>query len=234
MLDICAAAVVWGAVSTSTAAVKSYKGLLVVRVFLGVTEAVFFPGVIYFLSAWYTKNELGKRLAALFMFQMLGSAFGGFVAAACLTLDGVHGIAGWRWLFIVEGVVTIGCGLISVFFMPEYPHNARLLKPVEREYAVWRLEREAGDGEAHEDVSTLGGFKKACLDPKIWALVWCMHMAQAMGSTVNFFPSIVETLGYNKINTMLLTAPPYVFAAMVFYGISYLSDVSINQILELA
>lgn len=100
-LDICSAAVVWGCVSGSTAAAKNYNTLLAQRVLLGITEAVFFPGVLYFLSAWYTKNELGKRLAALFMFQMIGSAFGGLVAAACLTLDGRYGIAGWRWLFIV-------------------------------------------------------------------------------------------------------------------------------------
>lgn len=69
-IDICTAAVIWGVVSTCTAAVKTYETLLVVRVFLGVTEAVFFPGVIYYLSAWYPKNELGKRLALLFVFQM--------------------------------------------------------------------------------------------------------------------------------------------------------------------
>ncbi|VUC22536.1 unnamed protein product [Clonostachys rosea] len=223
-LYICSAATVWGAVSASTAAVKTYHTLLVVRVFLGVTEAVFFPGVIYFLSAWYTKQELGKRLAALYVFQMIGSAFGGFIAAACLTLDGKHGIAGWRWLFIVEGVVTIGCGLIFAMIMPEYPHNARLLKPVERDYAVWRLECEAGAGEANEDTTALGGLKEALLDIKIWALVWCMFMSQAMGSTNNFFPSIVETLGYNKMNTMLLTAPPFIFAAIIFWCVSYLSD----------
>lgn len=152
--------------------------------FLGVTEAVFFPGVLYLLSAWYTKNELGKRVAALFMFQMLGSAFGGFVAAACLTLDGRYGIAGWRWLFIVEGVVTVGCGIIFAMIMPEYPHNARLLNPVERDYAVWRIEREAGAGEASEDTTTWGGFKLAMTDPKIWALVWCMTMGQSMGTIV--------------------------------------------------
>uniref|UniRef100_A0A8H7MZ28 Major facilitator superfamily (MFS) profile domain-containing protein n=1 Tax=Bionectria ochroleuca TaxID=29856 RepID=A0A8H7MZ28_BIOOC len=223
-LYICSAATVWGAVSASTAAVKTYHTLLVVRVFLGVTEAVFFPGVIYFLSAWYTKQELGKRLAALYVFQMIGSAFGGFIAAACLTLDGRHGIAGWRWLFIVEGVVTIGCGLIFAMIMPEYPHNARLLKPVERDFAVWRLECEAGAGEANEDTTALGGLKEALLDIKIWALVWCMFMSQAMGSTNNFFPSIVETLGYNKMNTMLLTAPPFIFAAIIFWVVSYLSD----------
>lgn len=101
VLDICSAATIWGCVSGCTAAVKSYHSLLAIRVMLGLTEAVFFPGVIYLMSAWYTKNELGKRLAFLFICQMLGSAFGGFVAAACLTLDGRYGIAGWRWLFIV-------------------------------------------------------------------------------------------------------------------------------------
>ncbi|KAI1214722.1 major facilitator superfamily domain-containing protein [Annulohypoxylon truncatum] len=223
-LYICSAATVWGAVSAVTATVKTYKGLLAIRVFLGVTEAVFFPGVIYFLSAWYTKNELGKRLAVLFIFQMLGSAFGGFVAAACLTLDGRYGISGWRWLFIVEGSVTVGCGVLFAMLMPEYPHNARLLNPEERDYAVWRLEVEAGAGEAHEDVTTLGSFKLAILDGKVWTMVLCMGYLQAMGSAVNFFPSIVETLGFNQIDTMLLTTPPYILAAILFYGISHLSD----------
>jgi MFS family permease len=100
-IDLSCASMVWGVVSGCTALVRSYSGLLVVRILLGLTEAVFFPGIIYYLSAWYSKNELGKRLAALFMFQMIGNAFGGLIAAACLTLDGRYGIAGWRWLFIV-------------------------------------------------------------------------------------------------------------------------------------
>ncbi|KAK7994152.1 hypothetical protein PG989_007533 [Apiospora arundinis] len=223
-LYICSAACIWGCVSAATAAVQSFQGLLAVRVFLGVTEAVFFPGVIYFLSAWYTKSELGKRLAGLFIAQMVGSAFGGFVAAACLTLDGRHGIAGWRWLFIVEGVVTVGCGILFALVMPEYPHNARLLSSLERDYAVWRLEKEAGAGEAHEETTTRQGFYLAMKDPKIWALVWCMFMTQAIGSSVNFFPSIVQTLGYGKNQTLLLTAPPYLLAALVFVGASWTSD----------
>lgn len=73
-----------------------------------------------------------------------------------------------------EGVTTVGCGLIFAMIMPEYPHNARLLKPIERDFAVWRLEMEAGAGEAHEEVSTRQGFVLAFKDPKIWALVLCM------------------------------------------------------------
>ncbi|RAO68855.1 uncharacterized protein BHQ10_004867 [Talaromyces amestolkiae] len=221
---ICAAATVWGVVSGCTGAVQSYHGLLAVRVLLGATEAVFFPGVIYLMSAWYTKKELGKRLGALFIFQSIGSAFGGFIAAACLTLDGRYGIAGWRWLFIVEGATTVGCGLVSAMFMPEYPHKARLLKPIERDYAVWRLEMEAGAGEANDEITVWKGFKMAFSDPKIWALVWCMGMSQAMGSTGNFFPTLVQTLGYNKNITLLLTAPPYVVAAIASWGAAYISD----------
>ncbi|OCF56125.1 hypothetical protein L486_06066 [Kwoniella mangroviensis CBS 10435] len=125
-----------------------------------------------------------------------------------------------------EGVVTIGCGMIGACFMPECPHNARLLKPIEREYAGWRLEMEAGAGEANEDTSTLGGFKLALLYPKVWTMVWCMGMGQAIGSILSSFPVIVNTLGFNKTGTLLRTAPPYLLAAIVFYTISYVSDVS--------
>lgn len=102
-LYICTACVIWGAISAATGAVKSYEQLLAVRAVLGAVEAVFFPGAIYFLSAWYKKQELGKRLAALYIAQQVGNAFGGLFAAGVLELDGAHGIAGWRWLVSEHG-----------------------------------------------------------------------------------------------------------------------------------
>ncbi|KAJ5619815.1 MFS transporter [Penicillium lagena] len=223
-LYICCAVVVWGMISSCTGAAQSYRGLLAVRVILGVVEAVFFPGVIYYLSAWYTKQELGKRLAALYIGQQLGSGFGGLIAAGVLKLNGVHGIQGWRYLFIVEGVATVGIGAISCFLMPEYPHNARLLNPIERDLAVWRIEQEAGVGEAHEEVGTLDGFLLALTDVKVWALVFCVILSQALNSALNFLPTIVATLGYNETLTLVLTAPPYLFACFYFYFISWWSD----------
>lgn len=111
---ICVAVVIWGAISAATAAVNTYKQLLAVRAVLGIVEAVFFPGAVYYLSAWYTKKELGKRLAGLYIAQQVGNAFGGLFAAAILQLDGAHGIAGWKWLFIIEGCATVGIGAICV------------------------------------------------------------------------------------------------------------------------
>lgn len=70
-------------------------------------------------------------------------------------------------------------------FMPEYPHKVRLLKPIERDYPVWRLEMEAAGGEADGEITVWKGFKMAFSDPKIWALVWCMGLSQSMGSTGN-------------------------------------------------
>ncbi|WRT70486.1 uncharacterized protein IL334_007484 [Kwoniella shivajii] len=165
-LYICGACILWGTISACTAAVHSYATLLVVRVILGMAEAVFFPGVIYLMSAWYVKREFATRIGILYIGQQMGNAFGGLIAAGVLKLNGVHGIAGWRWLFIVEGVATIGIGGISALFLPEFPYNARMLKPIERDLAVWRIEKEAGAGEGSEDTGTWAGFRAALKDPK--------------------------------------------------------------------
>nr|XP_031860059.1 uncharacterized protein CI109_004422 [Kwoniella shandongensis]KAA5527131.1 hypothetical protein CI109_004422 [Kwoniella shandongensis] len=223
-LYICSAALIWGSISAATAAVNSYGALLAIRIILGGVEAVFFPGAIYLLSAWYTKNELGKRIGGLYLAQQVGNAFGGLFAAACLKMDGLHGIRGWRWLFIIEGVATVGVAALSAFVLPEYPYNARLLKPLERELAVYRLEREAGAAEGSENVGTWQGFKSCLADPKVYIFIFCNMMSQCQGSIANFFPTIVKTLGYNSTNTLLLTAPPFVFAAGFYMGMTWLSD----------
>lgn len=221
---ICCAVVIWGTISACTAAVHSYGQLLAVRAILGIAEAVFFPGAVYYLSAWYTKKELGKRIAGLYIAQQVGNAFGGLFAAAIGQLDGVHGIAGWRWLFIVEGTMTVGIGMICACVMPEFPHNSRILSQTERDLAVWRIESEAGAAEGHENESVLRGFIKALTDPKLILLIFCNMFSQAQGSIANYFPTLVGSLGYSHTVSLLLTAPPYVLAGFVYFGITFYSD----------
>lgn len=223
-LYICTAAVVWGGISAATAGVKSYGQLLAVRAVLGAVEAVFFPGAIYYLSTWYTKTELGKRLAGLYIAQQVGNAFGGLFAAAILQLDGAHGIRGWQWLFIIEGSATVGIGSICAFFMPEYPHNSRMLSAFERDLAVWRIESESGAAEGSENEKVLKSFGKALTDPKLLLLIFCNMMSQAQGSIANYFPTLVASLGYSRTLSLLLTAPPYILAGFVYYGIMFYSD----------
>ncbi|KAK4540662.1 hypothetical protein LTR36_008993 [Oleoguttula mirabilis] len=221
---ICLAVTVWGAISAATSAVNTYGQLLAVRAILGMVEAVFFPGAIYYLSAWYTKKELGKRFAGLYIAQQVGNAFGGLFAAAILTLDGKHGIAGWRWLFIIEGSATVGVGIICACFMPEFPHNTRMLSQTERDLAVWRVESEAGAAEGTENESVLRSFAQALSDPKLLLLIFCNLLSQGQGSIANYFPTLVSSLGYSSTITLLLTAPPYILAGFVYYGIMFVSD----------
>ncbi|KAF2786607.1 MFS general substrate transporter [Melanomma pulvis-pyrius CBS 109.77] len=221
---ICCAVVIWGGISAATAAVKSYGQLLAVRAILGAAEAVFFPGAIYYLSAWYTKTELGKRIASLYIAQQFGNAFGGLFAAAVFQLDGTHGIRGWQWLFIIEGSATVGTGIICAFFMPEFPHNSRVLSPIERDLAVWRIESEAGAAEGTENESVLKGFGKALSDPKLLLLIFCNLLSQAQGSIANYFPSLVASLGFSRTISLVLTAPPYILAGVVYYWLMWYSD----------
>lgn len=221
---ICVAVVIWGTISAATAAVKSYGQLLAVRAILGVAEAVFFPGAIYYLSAWYTKTELGKRIASLYIAQQIGNAFGGLFAAAIFQLDGHHGIRGWQWLFIIEGSATVGIGFVCAFFMPEFPHNCRILKPAERDLAVWRIESEAGAAEGNVKESVLQGFAKALSDPKLLLLIFCNFLSQAQGSIANYFPTLVASLKFSSTISLLLTAPPYILAGAVYYGLMWYSD----------
>lgn len=221
---ICCAVVIWGSISAATATVKTYEQLLAVRAILGMAEAVFFPGAIYYLSAWYTKKELGKRIASLYIAQQVGNAFGGLFAAAIFQLDGTHGIHGWQWLFIIEGAATVGIGVVCAFLLPEFPHNSRMLYQLQRDLAVWRIESEAGSAEGTENESVLQGFAKALSDPKLLLLIFCNLLSQAQGSIANYFPTLVASLNFSRTVSLLLTAPPYVLAGGVYYVIMWYSD----------
>lgn len=115
--------VVWGVISCCTAATKNFAGLVTVRFFLGFVEAAYFvsaqltlcqllltlqPGCLYLLSAWYTRKELVKRTALLYAGSLISGAFSGLISAGITSgLNGARGIAAWRWLFIIEGSLTV-------------------------------------------------------------------------------------------------------------------------------
>ena len=119
---------VWGGVCASTAAVQNFTQLLIVRIFLGVTEAPFFPGAIFLMSSWYTRQELTKSIAWFYGGVALANMFGGLIAAGVLdNLDGRNGIAGWRWLFIVNGSVSMAFAISCIFIIPNFPQTTKWL-----------------------------------------------------------------------------------------------------------
>ncbi|MCJ1343508.1 hypothetical protein MMC31_001703, partial [Peltigera leucophlebia] len=138
--------VVWGIVSGATAGVKSYGELVVVRFILGFVEAAYFPGCLFFLSSWYTRKELGFRTAIMFSGSLLSGAFSGLISAGITHgLDGARGLSAWRWLFIIEGAITVVVALAAFWVLPNFPTTTGWLTEQERELAVWRLQEDIGE-----------------------------------------------------------------------------------------
>ncbi|TDZ21654.1 Pantothenate transporter liz1 [Colletotrichum orbiculare MAFF 240422] len=143
--------VVWGALTLATFAAKSAKTVFVLRFFLGVFEASSWPGIVSLIFNWYTPPELGKRLAIFGVSAQAGSMFLGILQAALYrNLDGARNLAGWQWLFVVSGVMTIAWGLYGFLAIPDAPSTTRAfwLTPAERELAVRRM-RAAGTTTQH-------------------------------------------------------------------------------------
>ncbi|KAJ6043188.1 uncharacterized protein N7446_001384 [Penicillium canescens] len=222
-----AAMVLWGIISTATAAASSYAGLVVIRFFLGFVEAAYFPGCLYFLSAWYTRKELGFRTAALYSGSLLSGAFSGLIAAGITrNMDNVLGLRAWRWLFIIEGAITIVVAVAAVFVLPNFPRTTGWLTEEEKELAVWRLEEDIGEDDwvDSEQQTFLHGAKLAFADIKTWVLMLMILCIVSSASVTNFFPTVVETLNYGKIETLLLTAPPYCLAVFCAFANAWHAD----------
>jgi MFS family permease len=125
--------VLWGVVCTCQGAVHSYHSLLICRFFLGALEGGLFPGITLLLSSFYKRHAMQLRFAMMFSVTSLAGAFSGLLAYGIRNLDGKHGIAGWQWIFIVEGAFTVAFGLATLFFVPDSPRNIRFLTDDERE-----------------------------------------------------------------------------------------------------
>jgi MFS family permease len=214
----------WGMVSASTAAVHDFKGLVICRFFLGFLEAPFFPGALFLLSSWYTPRELATRTAVMYTGSLLSSAFGGLVGAGVqYGLDGSQGLHAWQWMFAIEGAVTVVVSLASILILPDFPATTAWLSNEEKAVAIHRLRTHSGSVD-EEKGSVLHGLRMAVLDYKVWLLSLIVILKTSAGAVTAFIPTLVATFEYGKIASLLMTAPPYVFAAIVAMAVSMSSD----------
>jgi len=220
--------IVWAIVSGCTAFVKSEATLLVVRFFLGVVEAPFFPCAIFYLSCWYKKSELGIRMGLLVSGLILSNAFAGLIAAGILKgMQNKGGLHSWQWLFIIEALVTIVVAFSAIFVLPDYPATTKWLSEEERTVAQARLAIDVGSEEAlTEDapkilVSLLHAFK----DYKVWLFAGMQMSITATISYSHFFPTLIKDLGFkDSFKTLLLTSPPYCAAFFWAIAIAFIAD----------
>jgi len=158
---------------------------------------------------------------------LISGAFSGLIAAGITAhMNGAGGKLAWRWLFIIEGAITIFIAFIAFFILPNFPRTTTWFTEQERELAVWRLEEDIGQDDwvdsKHQSFKT--GIKLAFTDAKTYVLMVLLFGIVAAGSVTNFFPTVVATLKYNNIDSLLLTAPPYVLAVIVAFANAWHAD----------
>ncbi|MFC0430492.1 MFS transporter [Kutzneria buriramensis] len=208
--------VVWGIVAAACAAIQGEVSFYVLRFLLGVAEAGFFPGMILYLSYWFPAARRAT-VTGLFMIAVpLSTAIGAPLGGLLLGLDGTFGLAGWRWLFLVEGLPSIVLGALLLWLLPDRPADARWLSADER---AWITDTVA----AEEAAVPAMPVRRAVLHPRVIAL-GLVYFAIAFGlyGLGFWMPTILKTSLAIKDNltVTLLTAVPYAIGAiaMVWWG----------------
>ncbi|KAI1880537.1 hypothetical protein JX265_000777 [Neoarthrinium moseri] len=212
----------WGSMALLQTAAKNFAGILVLRLLLGAFEAGFFAGTVFYMTLFYTRGELGFRIALFFGSALLASAFSGVISFGVFQIPDSH-VKGWMWLFIIEGVLTVVIAVMGFFWLPASPDTAWFLKPDEREAAKLRSLRDASS-----EVNTAFNLKECFQTWNDWKFpLWCVisfTYPVAFATCANFLPIVLQRLGYSTVVTNLLTVPPNCAGFLVLLAVTYSSD----------
>ncbi|KAF3763952.1 MFS general substrate transporter [Cryphonectria parasitica EP155] len=218
--------IAWGLVALFQNFITNYAGYLVTRILLGLCEAGFIPGALYTMSTWYKRDETSLRVSIFFLGNLLAVALTSLIGAGILTMGDRYGVAGWRWLFIVEGCITIGVGIIFFLFLPPRVGDGRPFISFGRwsyfdqreSYILVRrvlLDDPAKTTNhlhisAHDITTTLR-------KPRI-----LMHMLITLTATIpvnainTYGPSVIKSLGYTTVHAnALASVGPFIAVVMV-------------------
>ncbi|KAL2831010.1 major facilitator superfamily domain-containing protein [Aspergillus pseudoustus] len=214
-----------GVVMTLMGIVQNYHGLLISRIFLGIAEAGLYPGVAFYITTWYCRHDAQLRQAMFFSAASVAGAFSGLLAFAIAKMDGVGGLEGWRWIFILEGILTVVVSVSAFFIIPDYPHTAGFLAEDEKAWVISQLRNQYGSGVEESKSFQWKYLWLAVSDFQIWIGLVALYGILCPLYGISFFlPSIIRDLGYSSSNSQLLTVPIYVTAALIAVLSAWLSD----------
>ncbi|KAJ4223246.1 hypothetical protein NW757_014377 [Fusarium falciforme] len=242
---------VWGLATIASGFVRNWSELIPLRLILGACEAGFFPGCAYLLSCWYPRYELQKRNAVFYLIGTTMSAFSGVLALGFSQLDGhgagpswwgrvavdketgaitvQSGISGWRWIFILQGVLTCvvaGFAYLTVLGFPDAVSHVLGLKLSKREtdFIVARIELDRGDATAER--FSLREYMANAYDLKIWGFAALFGLTTVNTYAIAYFLPLIlkDGLGFSVAVSQCLIAPPYIAAGVAMYTMAYLSD----------
>ncbi|KAI4693049.1 uncharacterized protein J4E88_001420 [Alternaria novae-zelandiae] len=213
----------WGLSTVGMGLITNFGGLLAMRLLLGLFEAGLFPGCLYLISMYYKRYELQWRITLFFSASIIAGAFGGLLAFAIAKMDGIAGYGGWRWIFIIEGAVTVAFGVIMYFWIPGWPEKAGFLNMEEKTLLLARLNADTGD--AVMDRLDKKAAKRIFSDPKIYLGTLAYFGVVNTGTAGSIFtPTIVKGLGYTSSAAQVRSIPIFIVATIAAVAAAWLSD----------
>ena len=211
----------WGVIAAAMAFITGEKSFYTMRFVLGIAEAGFFPGILFYLTLWfpsaYRGSIMGWFMAAIPISTIVGAPLSGLI----LGLDGTFGLHGWQWLYILEGLPAVILALLVPFVLTDTPERATWLAADARAWLIARLAQERREREAVERFSVV----KALLDPRVLALSLVYFGAIACTFGLGFWlPQIIKGMGLTNTQTGFATAIPYLFGMFGMVTLGRRSD----------
>ncbi|KAF2200988.1 MFS general substrate transporter [Delitschia confertaspora ATCC 74209] len=225
--------VAWGVISIGMGFTHKWHQLLGCRVLLGVLEAGYYPGCVFLLSCWYVRFEVQKRFSAFYLLALLASGLSNLLALGLSQMKGLGGLNGWRWIFIIEGVITCVLGLLGYVAIIDFPDKASkpgllIRKPFlnarEAELVLQRIDRDRGD--ASTERLTIQSILFHLRDWKIWEFAWLYLLNNVVAYSFSYFlPIILKSgMGYDTTMSQVLSFPPYAVAAIWMFATAWTAD----------
>ncbi|PYH43957.1 putative MFS transporter [Aspergillus saccharolyticus JOP 1030-1] len=222
----------WGLVASFQSLASSFGALVFLRATLGVTEAAFGPGVPFYLSLFYKREELAFRNGLFISAAPLASSFASSLAWVIVRFSSEGPIAPWRTLFLVEGFPSVIVAVFAWLWIPDSPGTARFLDPRQRMIAQLRMEDISSSAKGHRTSSRRrdGSFnwvevRKTLADPKSYITAFMFFSCNvAFSSMPVFLPTIIADMGYTSLQSQALSAPPYLLAFLTVLLTAYYSD----------
>ncbi|EAU31986.1 predicted protein [Aspergillus terreus NIH2624] len=217
--------VCFGVCSIAMGFVTNFSSICGVRFLLGCFEGGILPGIAYFLSRWYTRKELGLRLALYVVMAPLAGAFGGLLASGILKLNDFGAVHTWKKIFVIEGIITCGIGIITFFTLSNSPATAKWLSEEERRIATDRVNQDHATQQGIEDKFDVKKVVWGIWNPVILASSAAFLLINITVQGVAFFtPTIVRTIypDSSVVTQQLYTVPPYVVGAFFTVLLPYL------------
>lgn len=213
--------ITWGIISALTALVTGATSFLIIRFLLGAAEAGFFPGMILYFTYWFPAEYRGRVISTLFIAQPVANAVASIASAAILEMDGVLGVKGWQWIFIIEAVPAILLGLVILRAMTDRPAHADWLAPEERDWLQARIDGESREVESAGRMTLM----RALGDPRVVALsmIYLMSVTANYG-IVFFMPQIIKGIGLSNMMTGLVSSVPYIIGTIGLIAWGWSSD----------